>query len=87
MSTVVSPEDMGHMSWGPARGLVPATGRIQVVSWIKKILKCEKTGHSGTLDPKVPTAVEALGRGRIILLIAAIQHPDSIVDCVHFVRS
>lgn len=25
----------------------------EVVSWIKKILKCEKTGHSGTLDPKV----------------------------------
>jgi H/ACA ribonucleoprotein complex subunit 4 len=25
----------------------------EVVAWIKKILKCEKTGHSGTLDPKV----------------------------------
>lgn len=25
----------------------------EVVSWVKKILKCEKTGHSGTLDPKV----------------------------------
>ena len=25
----------------------------EVVSWIKKILKVEKTGHSGTLDPKV----------------------------------
>uniref|UniRef100_A0A0G4GK27 Uncharacterized protein n=1 Tax=Chromera velia CCMP2878 TaxID=1169474 RepID=A0A0G4GK27_9ALVE len=25
----------------------------EVVSWIKKILRCEKTGHSGTLDPKV----------------------------------
>jgi len=25
----------------------------EVVSWIKRILKCEKTGHSGTLDPKV----------------------------------
>lgn len=30
------------------------TRRItQVVAWIKRILKCEKTGHSGTLDPKV----------------------------------
>lgn len=25
----------------------------EVVSWIKRILKTEKTGHSGTLDPKV----------------------------------
>lgn len=25
----------------------------EVVSWIKRILNCEKTGHSGTLDPKV----------------------------------
>lgn len=26
---------------------------VQVVSWIKRILECDKTGHSGTLDPKV----------------------------------
>merc|ERR1711935_1141424 len=25
----------------------------EVVAWIKRILKIEKTGHSGTLDPKV----------------------------------
>jgi len=25
----------------------------EVVAWIKKILKVQKTGHSGTLDPKV----------------------------------
>lgn len=25
----------------------------QVVAWVKKILEVEKTGHSGTLDPKV----------------------------------
>ena len=25
----------------------------EIVAWIKKILKIEKTGHSGTLDPKV----------------------------------
>lgn len=24
----------------------------EVVAWIKRILKVEKTGHSGTLDPK-----------------------------------
>ncbi len=23
------------------------------MAWIKRILRCEKTGHSGTLDPKV----------------------------------
>jgi hypothetical protein len=26
---------------------------VQVVAWIKRILRVEKTGHSGTLDPKV----------------------------------
>lgn len=25
----------------------------EVVAWIKRILKVDKTGHSGTLDPKV----------------------------------
>lgn len=25
----------------------------EVVAWIKKILRVQKTGHSGTLDPKV----------------------------------
>ena len=25
----------------------------EVVAWIKRIIRCEKTGHSGTLDPKV----------------------------------
>ena len=25
----------------------------EVVAWIRRILKVEKTGHSGTLDPKV----------------------------------
>ena len=25
----------------------------EVVAWVKKILKVQKTGHSGTLDPKV----------------------------------
>ncbi len=36
----------------------------EVVAWIKRILRVEKTGHSGTLDPKV-------GRGAGILRIAA----------------
>lgn len=25
----------------------------EVVAWVKRILEVEKTGHSGTLDPKV----------------------------------
>ena len=25
----------------------------EVVAWIKRIIRCDKTGHSGTLDPKV----------------------------------
>jgi H/ACA ribonucleoprotein complex subunit 4 len=25
----------------------------EVVAWLRRILRCEKTGHSGTLDPKV----------------------------------
>jgi H/ACA ribonucleoprotein complex subunit 4 len=25
----------------------------EVVAWVRRILRCEKTGHSGTLDPKV----------------------------------
>ena len=25
----------------------------EVVAWLKRILRCERTGHSGTLDPKV----------------------------------
>ncbi|ESL11388.1 centromere/microtubule binding protein cbf5 [Trypanosoma rangeli SC58] len=29
----------------------------EVVSWIKRILKCDKTGHAGTLDPKVTGAL------------------------------
>jgi H/ACA ribonucleoprotein complex subunit 4 len=27
----------------------------EVVAWIRRILRVEKTGHSGTLDPKVRT--------------------------------
>jgi len=29
----------------------------EVVAWIKRILKVEKTGHSGTLDPKTTGTV------------------------------
>lgn len=36
----------------------------EVVSWVKKILKVQKTGHSGTLDPKVTGClIVCLNRG------------------------
>lgn len=31
----------------------------EVVAWIKRLLKVDKTGHSGTLDPKVTGIVNA----------------------------
>lgn len=34
----------------------------EVVAWIKKILRVEKTGHSGTLDPKVSTPMAIRGQ-------------------------
>jgi len=34
---------------------------LQVVAWIKRILRVEKTGHSGTLDPR--------GVGQLIVCI------------------
>lgn len=43
-----------HMAAGVINLDKPANpSSHEVVSWIKRILKCEKTGHSGTLDPKV----------------------------------
>lgn len=43
-----------HISYGVINLDKPANpSSHEVVSWIKRILRCEKTGHSGTLDPKV----------------------------------
>ena len=43
-----------HMSYGVINLDKPANpSSHEVVSWIKRILRVEKTGHSGTLDPKV----------------------------------
>lgn len=43
-----------HLSYGVINLDKPANpSSHEVVSWIKRILRCEKTGHSGTLDPKV----------------------------------
>lgn len=43
-----------HMKYGVINLDKPANpSSHEVVAWIKKILKVDKTGHSGTLDPKV----------------------------------
>jgi predicted rRNA pseudouridine synthase len=59
-----TPLTEGSSPWDRAIKEYVATGYInldkpsnpsshEVVAWIKRILKVEKTGHSGTLDPKV----------------------------------
>ena len=43
-----------HLNYGVINLDKPANpSSHEVVSWIKRILRVEKTGHSGTLDPKV----------------------------------
>lgn len=43
-----------HLSYGCINLDKPSNpSSHEVVAWIKRILKVEKTGHSGTLDPKV----------------------------------
>jgi len=43
-----------HISYGVINLDKPANpSSHEVVSWIKRILRVDKTGHSGTLDPKV----------------------------------
>ena len=43
-----------HLSYGVINLDKPANpSSHEVVAWIKRILRVEKTGHSGTLDPKV----------------------------------
>lgn len=43
-----------HISYGVINLDKPSNpSSHEVVSWIKRILRVEKTGHSGTLDPKV----------------------------------
>jgi H/ACA ribonucleoprotein complex subunit 4 len=43
-----------HLSYGVINLDKPANpSSHEVVSWIKRILRVERTGHSGTLDPKV----------------------------------
>jgi len=43
-----------HLKYGVINLDKPANpSSHEIVAWVKKILRVEKTGHSGTLDPKV----------------------------------
>ena len=45
---------MEHLKYGIINLDKPSNpSSHEVVAWIKKILRVDKTGHSGTLDPKV----------------------------------
>ena len=54
----------------------------EVVAWIKKILNVEKTGHSGTLDPKV-TGCLIVCINRATRLVKAQQ---SAGERIHFLK-
>jgi H/ACA ribonucleoprotein complex subunit 4 len=53
----------------------------EVVSWIRKILEIEKTGHSGTLDPRV-TGVLPVLLGEATKLAKLMQGSDKEYICV-----
>ncbi|KAK2195588.1 bifunctional PUA domain/Dyskerin-like/Pseudouridine synthase [Babesia duncani] len=56
----------------------------EVVAWVKRILRCEKTGHSGTLDPKV-TGVLLICIDRATRLVKSQQnHGKEYVAIVKF---
>lgn len=56
----------------------------EVVTWVKDILNCEKTGHSGTLDPKV-TGVLTVCLNRATRLTKSQQNAGkTYVCCIEF---
>lgn len=56
----------------------------EVVTWVKDILNCEKTGHSGTLDPKV-TGVLTICLNRATRLTKSQQNAGkTYVCCIEF---
>lgn len=42
----------------------------EVVAWLKRILRVDKTGHSGTLDPKVSISMKPYLNFSLIFTIA-----------------
>lgn len=56
----------------------------EVVTWVKNILECDKTGHSGTLDPKV-TGVLGICLNRATRLAKSQQTAGkTYVCCIEF---
>lgn len=56
----------------------------EVVTWVKDILNCDKTGHSGTLDPKV-TGVLTVCLNRATRLTKSQQNAGkTYVCCIEF---
>lgn len=53
----------------------------EVVAWIKKIMRLEKTGHSGTLDPKV-TGCLIVCLNRATRLVKAQQSAGKEYICI-----
>lgn len=53
----------------------------EVVTWVKNILECEKTGHSGTLDPKV-TGVLGICLNRATRLTKSQQNAGKTYVCL-----
>lgn len=53
----------------------------EVVAWVRRILRCEKTGHSGTLDPKV-TGVLLCCLDRATRLVKSQQSAGKEYVCV-----
>lgn len=53
----------------------------EVVAWIKKIMRLEKTGHSGTLDPKV-TGCLIVCLNRATRLVKAQQSAGKEYVCI-----
>lgn len=51
-SSFINPDTYNAIDF-PLPTLSSHQKHIQVVAWIRRILRVEKTGHSGTLDPKV----------------------------------
>jgi H/ACA ribonucleoprotein complex subunit 4 len=71
-----------HLKYGVINLDKPANpSSHEVVAWVKKILKVEKTGHSGTLDPKV-TGCLIVCLNRATRLVKAQQSAGKEYVCI-----
>eukprot|EP01064_Diplonema_japonicum_P036012 TRINITY_DN797_c1_g1_i1.p1 TRINITY_DN797_c1_g1~~TRINITY_DN797_c1_g1_i1.p1 ORF type:complete len:484 (+),score=164.60 TRINITY_DN797_c1_g1_i1:64-1452(+) len=71
-----------HLAYGMCNLDKPSNpSSHEVVSWIKKILQVDKTGHSGTLDPKV-TGSLVICLNRATRLVKSQQNAGKEYICV-----